>query len=39
MRRILLLLFIAVLATSCASGKQVRKCNGKRGERVPMGII
>lgn len=39
MRRILSLLLIAFLLVSCSTGKRVLKCNGKRGERVPMGIL
>jgi hypothetical protein len=39
MRRPLLLLFMALLLASCASSNHVRKCNGHRGIRVPMGVI
>jgi len=35
----LLLLTILCLLCSCASSHTVRKCDGRRGERVPMGVL
>lgn len=40
MRRLLLLCLLALLLGSCASNNGlVRKCDGKRGVRVPMGTL
>lgn len=39
MRRLLSLLLFTLILASCTNGRHARKCNGKRGERVPMGII
>ena len=39
-KRIAFLLTLVMVLASCASNNgMVRKCNGKRGERVPMGVL
>ena len=38
-RLVAALLLIALLASCAASQSSVRKCNGKRGTRVPMGVM
>jgi hypothetical protein len=39
-KRFAFLLTLVVIMASCASSNgMVRKCNGKRGERVPMGVL
>lgn len=35
----LLVLALILLLSSCASNYSVRKCDGRRGERVPMGVL
>lgn len=35
----LMVLALILLLCSCASGYSVRKCDGRRGERVPMGVL
>ncbi len=35
----LLLMLIAVLASCAGSNASVRKCDGRRGTRVPMGVL
>jgi hypothetical protein len=35
----LLFLILLGLTCSCASSHSVRKCDGRRGERVPMGVL
>lgn len=38
--RPLLVLFLITLLASCAANNgMVRKCDGKRGTRVPMGVL
>lgn len=40
MKQLAFLLTLMVVMASCASNNgMVRKCNGKRGERVPMGVL
>lgn len=40
MKRFLLALAIMVTLAACASSQaSVRKCNGQRGTRVPMGLL
>jgi hypothetical protein len=40
MKRFAFLLFLALLLASCASSNgMVRKCDGHRGTRVPMGVL
>ncbi len=40
MKRLAFLLALLVLLASCASSNgMVRKCDGKRGTRVPMGVL
>ena len=38
-RIVLLLVIVAVLASCAGSGASVRKCDGRRGTRVPMGVL
>ena len=39
-KRLAFLLTLVMIMASCASNNgMVRKCNGKRGERVPMGVL
>lgn len=38
MKALMILALILVLS-SCASNYSVRKCDGRRGERVPMGVL
>lgn len=35
----LLILALILLLSSCASNYSMRKCDGRRGERVPMGVL
>lgn len=40
MKRLAFFLLIVVLLSSCASSNgMVRKCNGRQGTRVPMGVL
>ncbi len=40
MRKSILLLLVVILFSACASNNgMVRKCDGKRGTRVPMGTL
>ena len=39
-KQFVLLLTLLVFMASCASNNgMVRKCDGRRGERVPMGVL
>jgi len=37
--RALIAFALIIILCSCASGYSVRKCDGRRGERVPMGVL
>jgi preprotein translocase subunit SecG len=39
--RLLTVIFLAatLLLSSCANSNHPKKCNGKRGTKVPMGVI
>lgn len=40
MRKLIaIFIIIGFIAASCASSGHVRKCNGQRGTKVPMGIL
>jgi len=40
MRKLIaILMIIALFVSSCASSTHVRKCNGQRGVKVPMGVL
>ncbi len=39
MRGLLVAILILLLLGSCASTGHVRKCDGRRGQRVPMGVL
>jgi len=39
MKRIFIGLVILMLLASCASIQSVRKCDGRLGTRVPMGVL
>ena len=40
MRKSILLLLVVILLSACASNNgMVRKCDGERGTRVPMGTL
>ena len=37
--RLLIAIVLLLLLGSCASTSHVRKCDGRRGQRVPMGVL
>jgi len=39
MKRFILYLALLCLLASCSSSQYATKCNGKRGTRVPMGVL